>query len=309
MTELDQTHSAGLGARGRGPLRGVFAAALTPLSDAGNRLDRPAVAGLVDFYHRAGVDGIFVGGTTGESLMLDAAEREQLAETLIAAAAGRVKVAVNVGAQTTALTVRLAAHAMRSGADAVAVAPPPFFAFDDAALLAHFRAAAGAADPLPFYLYEIRQRTGYAIPVQVVHALAQAEPRFVGMKVSDPTWDELETYLATDLDVMVGAEALAQRGIAAGAVGVVSGLAGALPRHVIAALTGGDSAESISLGDLRAGLEQFPLHASGKLALIGQGVEIEPWVRPPLRQLTEDERNSHRVWMSEHVLPLTTAAS
>ncbi len=305
---MTATEKANLDARGRGPLHGVFAAALTPLTDGGERLDLPAVAGLIDFYCEAGIDGIFVGGTTGESLMLDVTEREQLAQAVITAAAGRLKVAVNVGSQTTALTVRLAAAAARAGADAVGVAPPPFFAFDDSSLLAHFRAAADAASPLPFYLYEIRQRTGYSIPVPVVREFAELEPRFVGMKVSDPTWEELETYLETGLDIMVGAEALAKRGIAAGGVGVVSGLAGALPRHVVAALDPASGA-SISLGDLRAGLEQFPLHASGKLALIGQGVQLETCVRAPLRELTEDERRLHAAWMAADVLPFVSGTA
>ena len=74
----------------------------------------------------------------GESLMLSDEERERLAGEAISAAAG-LTVAVNAGAQTTVSTVRLAGHAAAAGADAIAVAPPPFFAFDDESLLKHFR--------------------------------------------------------------------------------------------------------------------------------------------------------------------------
>jgi len=288
-----------------GPLRGVFAAALTPLTAAGAAVDLDAIPGLVDFYQRAGVDGLFVAGTTGESLLLDGDERQRLTDAVVTAA-GRLRVAVNVGAQTTAETVRLAEHAAASGAAAVAVAPPPFFAVDDAALLSHLATAAAAVAPLPFYLYEIRQRTGYPIPVNVVRELMQRAPNLIGMKVSDPTLEELERYLTAGLDVLVGAESLVTAGLARGAVGVVSGLAGALPGAVVEALAPSDLAAGPVLGELRAGMERFPFHAAGKLALILQGVQIEPWVRPPLRQLSTTEQRHLQSWLTTQLNAVDT---
>src|SRR6202012_1026350 len=75
-------------------------------------------------------------------------------------------------------------------------------------------------------------------------------------------------------------------GVERGAVGAVSGLAGALPRHVVDALGQHRGGRQSSLGTLRAGLERFPFHAAGKLTLIAQQVRIEPAVRAPLRPLT-----------------------
>lgn len=286
----------------RGPLRGVLAAALTPLRRDGEELDTDAIAPLVDLYVQAGLDGVFVGGTTGESLMLSLPERKRLAEAFVAAAGGRFPVAVHAGAQTTAATLDLITHAGESGADCVAVAPPPFFAFDEPALLTHFLAAAQACAPLPFYLYEIRQRTGYSIPLSVVQELRERVPHLAGMKVSDPTLEEVERYLASGLDVMVGAESLIKDGLARGAAGAVSGLAGALPRHVVGAVAGESARHPISLGSLRAGLERFPFHAAGKLALMAQHIAIEPDVRAPLRQLTAAERTDLEDWLAGGLL-------
>jgi dihydrodipicolinate synthase/N-acetylneuraminate lyase len=292
----------------RGPLRGVFAAALTPLTADGDQLDAHAVGELIDFYRRAGVDGVFVGGTTGESLMLSPEEREQLTAQVVSAGSG-LKIAVNAGAQTTAETMRLAAHAAATGVDAVAVAPPPFFGFDETSLLRHFEAAASACAPVPFYLYEIRQRTGYSIPISVVQSLADRVPQFVGMKVSDPTLEELERYLVPGLEIMVGAESLVLDGVERGAVGAVSGLAGALPRHVVDALGLQRGVRRFSLGTLRAGLERFPFHAAGKLTLIAQQVRIEPSVRAPLRPLTAGERTELEDWLAGGVLDAALGSS
>ena len=114
---------------------------------------------LADLYAGAGVDGVMVAGTTGESLLLTRPERERLAARFVDAAGGRFPVAVHAGAQSTADAVALASHAAEAGAAAVAAAAPPFFAFDQASLIAYFQALADACAPLPFYLYEIRQRT------------------------------------------------------------------------------------------------------------------------------------------------------
>ena len=121
------------------------------------------------------------------------------------------------GAQTTADTVALAAHAAEAGAaggrrDRAALLP----ARRDA-LLAHFVAAARACAPLPFYVYELEKASGYAIPVAVVERLRETVDNVAGMKVSDAPFAKVEPYLLEGLDVFIGAEALIGEGLAAGA--------------------------------------------------------------------------------------------
>ena len=79
---------------------------------------------------------------------------------------------MHVGAQTTRDTVALAEHAAEAGADGVAVIAPPYFALDEAELLAHFEAAARACEPLPFYLYEFVARERLRDPAAGHRAVA-----------------------------------------------------------------------------------------------------------------------------------------
>ena len=131
-------------------LRGSLAAAVTPLSDGGAALDEDAVAPYVDFLAAPGrLDGILALGTTGEGILLSVDERKRVAERFIEAGRGRLQVAIHAGAQTTADTVELAAHAADRGADAVAVIGPPYFTYDEEALYRHFAAAAEASGSLP----------------------------------------------------------------------------------------------------------------------------------------------------------------
>jgi len=269
-------------------LRGALAAAVTPLRN--ERLDTDAVGPYVDFLIEHGVDGLLALGTTGEGVMFPPAHRREIAHAFLGVAAGRIQVAVHAGAQTTHDTVALAEHAAEDGADAVAVIAPPYYALDDEELLSHFEAAARACAPLPFYLYEFEARSGYAIPLSVIDRLRGRAPNLAGMKVSDSPWERLEPYLVEGLDVFVGAEALLERGLAAGAVGAVSGLAGSFPDAVVPLVREPTPEAGQKAAALRAELQRFPFHAASKAALGFRGVPISPEVRAPLRGLTDDER-------------------
>jgi N-acetylneuraminate lyase len=269
-------------------LRGALAAAVTPLRD--ERLDAEAVAPYVDFLAGHGVDGLLALGTTGEGVMFPPAHRREIAQAFLDAAAGRIQVAVHVGAQTTHDTVALAEHAAAAGADAVAVIAPPYFALDEEELLAHFEAAARACAPVPFYLYEFEARSGYAIPLPVIQRLRERVPNLAGMKVSDSPWERLEPYLLDGLDVFVGAESLLERGFAARAAGAVSGLAASFPDAVVPLVREPSAQRSEKAGSLRAELQRFPFHAASKAALGFRGVQVGPEVSAPLRALTEEER-------------------
>ncbi|HSJ51720.1 MAG TPA: dihydrodipicolinate synthase family protein, partial [Actinomycetota bacterium] len=175
-------------------LRGAIAAAVTPLRDDGRALDEEAFGPLTRFLADGGLDGLLACGTTGEGLLLTVEERRRAAERYLEERPKGFQVAVHAGAQTTADTVALASHAVEAGADAVAVIAPPFFLLDQAEVLNHLLAAAEACAPLPFYAYEFAGRSGYAIPVDVVHRLREQAPNLVGMKVSDRPWTAVEPY-------------------------------------------------------------------------------------------------------------------
>ena len=275
-------------------LRGALAAAVTPLRDG--RLDEGAFRPYVDFLADSELSGLLALGTTGEGILFSVAERRQALELFVAAAAGRLDVAAHCGAQTTADTVALAEHAAASGAAAVAVIGPPYFQLDERALLEHFAAAAAACAPLPFYVYEFERASGYAVPLAVLHALRERAPNLAGLKVSDSPFERLQPYLIDGLDVFVGPEALIFEGISAGATGAVSGLAAAFPRAVAEVVAVPSAEGAARLGELRAGVERFPRHAALKFLLAESGVPLLEEVRPPLRGLTDPERDELRAW-------------
>jgi dihydrodipicolinate synthase/N-acetylneuraminate lyase len=263
----------------------TFAAALTPLRDDGASLDLDAFDSYLALLRGGGVDGVLLLGTTGEGMNLSVDERRAALER---ASGGSLAVIAHCGAQTTAATVALCEHAATTGVEGVAVIAPPYFVLDEEALLAHFIAAANACAPTPFYAYELQAASGYAIPPVVIERLQESADNLVGMKVSDAPFEKVVPYMLDGLHVFIGAEALIGQGLAAGAAGAVSGLASAFPEVVVDAVRTGDSSAA---GALRAKVERFPRHAALKEVVRARGIPIEPAVRPPLRGLTDAERD------------------
>jgi dihydrodipicolinate synthase/N-acetylneuraminate lyase len=286
-------------------LRGAIAAALTPLRDGGARLDEDAFGPYCDFLAGAGLDGLLAFGTTGEGVLFSVDERKRGVRLFVEASGGRLQIAAHCGAQTTADTVALAADAAEAGAAAVAVIGPPYFPLDPVAQLEHLSAAARACSPLPFYVYEFARASGYPIALDVLSRLREHASNFAGLKVSDTPWEAFQPYLLESLDVFVGPEALIHRGMAAGAVGAVSALASAFPLEVAAVVRNPTEEGAAELAELRASVERYPRQAALKRVAAARGVPLQPDVRAPLRDLTDDEAAELRAWLSN---ALTAAA-
>jgi dihydrodipicolinate synthase/N-acetylneuraminate lyase len=265
----------------------LIVAAATPLAPGGGALDEAAIWPMVGFLEDRGADGVFACGTTGEGILLDTDERKRAAVVFRAAVRGRL--IVHCGAQTTAETVVLAAHAGEIAADAVAVIPPPYFPLDADALTAHLLAAAEACAPLPFYIYAFAARSGYPVPLEVVARVRDAATNLAGLKVSESPFLKVEPFLDLGLPVFVGSEPLIPAAMARGALGAVSGLAAAFPEVVREALDTPDTAAEARLRTLRSAMEAHPFIASVKHVLRRRGVPINPDLRAPMRALSEAE--------------------
>jgi len=92
------------------------------------------------------------------------------------------------------------------------------------------------------------------------------------------------------LDVFIGFEPLVLEGLAAGAVGAVSGLASAWPEVTAELVHRKTDAADARVKALREALRDLSLPAVAKQVLLNEGVLAHADVRLPLRGLTPEER-------------------
>ena len=120
-------------------LRGVMAALLTPY-DQQQALDKASLRRLVQFNIQQGIDGLYVGGSTGEAFVQSLSEREQVLEIVAEEAKGKIKLIAHVGCVSTAESQQLAASAKRYGFDAVSAVTPFYYPFSFEEHCDHYRA-------------------------------------------------------------------------------------------------------------------------------------------------------------------------
>jgi dihydrodipicolinate synthase/N-acetylneuraminate lyase len=205
-----------------------MAAIATPFgSDGGPDLD--AFQAHVRWLGDAGLDGVFVAGTTGEGVLLEQDEVVALVERAVAAGAPRV--IAQIGRPSTRATVALAGRALAAGADGVAAYVPWFYPVTQVQLRRHFIALLEAAGGAPAFMYNIPPRTVNDLDPALAGELAQAG--FAGMKDSTGDFARHEAYLRAvdgrDFELYTGSEPLLLRSVRAGATGSISALANCAP--------------------------------------------------------------------------------
>lgn len=283
-----------------GPLSGLIPATHTPFH-ADGRLNLEAVDRQAALMVESGLQGVFVGGTTGEFASLGLAERKDLAAKWVEAAKGSIKVAVHVGHNCQGEARELAAHAKEVGAAAVAVVAPGYFRPTRIEELVDFCAPIAAeAAPLPFYFYDIPGMSG--VRVATSRFLSQAReriPNLVGLKFSNNDLVELQECVQLDggaFDVLFGSDECLLAGLCLGirgAVGSTYNFAAPLYQRIVKAFESGDiataRAEQIKSVRLVRALEKYGFLPASKVVMEMLGVDCGP-ARSPLRNLSPAER-------------------
>lgn len=283
-------------------IEGLIAAPFTPLSQDGE-INVDAIAAYSALLHRNEVAGVFVCGTTGESLSLTTAERMVVAERWVAVAPRELKVIIHVGHAGLKDAKTLASHAQQIGAGGVGAMPPCFFKpAGVGALVAYYRELAAAAPKLPFYAYHIPSMTGVNFPMLEFLAAAQGLiPNLAGIKFTYENlmdFAQCREYAGGRYDLLFGRDEILLCGLALGARGAVGStynFAAPLYRRLIAAFDAGDLAtaralqqKSIELiGVLNQSAGSFFTAAKAVMGLLG--VECGP-LRSPLPNITPAQR-------------------
>lgn len=167
---------------------GVWPALVTP-SNADNTINENVLRALIDYHIDKGVNGFYVGGTTGEGVFMPAAQRKQLAEVTLKHINGRVPVILHVGAVSTEEAIGLAQHGRDQGIVGFSSIIPPLYNSVES-IIRYYERLAASVD-LPFLAYLLNPSLdAYALINRLTHI-----PNLAGTKYTGPNMWEFRRIL------------------------------------------------------------------------------------------------------------------
>ena len=202
-------------------LKGIFPALMTAFKDDEARsLDCEKIIRHCRYLADNGVNGLYVGGSSGEMVLQSTAERKALLEAVMEAVEGRnMTVIAHVGSMSTADTLDLARHAESVGAHALSSVTPLYYKYSVREVMHYYERIAGET-ALPVIIYNIPALTGMTLNKDQLGDLLSI-PNIGGMKFTSSDFFQLER-LRTDFPDKIfynGSDEMLLSGLAAGADG------------------------------------------------------------------------------------------
>jgi len=249
---------------------------------------------------RAGVNGLFLLGTTGEGPLLTPEERKFFVEAVLSEANGMIPVVVYIGHDNLDISLDLAMHAKKAGASAVSVSPPTRYKFDQYELEEYFTSIANALNNFPIILYDIPAFLCNEIGAELLLRVHKRAPNVVGVKVSRTDWEEWLKYLQLSdrLAVLIGSDIYYLPLLLLGASGIISGPANIYPELYVTVFRAVKSGDFKVASECQALINKLcqTLNYGQPLAYIKEAVQRLGFnvgnVRPPLRSLNEAEKGA-----------------
>ena len=273
-------------------MKEVIVALATPFLNG--KLNIDGLRSHVESLVRAGVDGFFLMGTTGLGVALTTDEKRTVMN-VVKEAAGKKRLIAHVGAAVIDDVVSTSRDAAKLGMSAVASVPPLYYK-PDASALRRFYEKIRESSGLPVYIYNIPQNSGFN--VTPMHA-SQLREVVVGIKDSTGDIGQVASFVDLGLEVFNGADHAILPSLVMGAKGAVSAMANVVPElevRLMREYEEGNLDRAINIQRritrLRDAIKNYPTPAAYYWATtVLRGYELGG-VKEPLRNLTNDEKNS-----------------
>ncbi len=197
--------------------RGVFPALITPLTKE-EKLNVSALEKLLHYEIIAGADGFYIGGATGEGLLLDIPERKKLCEKSIEFIGKDKTKIVHITDINFRNTIELAKHAEACGADAISSIAPIYFKYDENDIYNYYKAIAESVN-IPLIIY-YTSAAGVNISTDLFCRLFEID-HITGVKWTSSNYYELIKLRerCPDANIFNGPDEMLVCGLSAGADG------------------------------------------------------------------------------------------
>ena len=187
---------------------------------------------LTQWFIDEGVQGLYVGGSSGECIYQTKEERKAVLEAVMEVARGKITIIAHIACNNTAESCELAAHAESLGVDAIASIPPIYFKLPPYAIAKYWNDMSAAAPNTDFIIYNIPQLAGVSLTVPLLKEMLK-NPRCIGVKNSSMPTQDIQMWKDEGAIVFNGPDEQLICGLAMGAVGGIGGTYAAMPELYI----------------------------------------------------------------------------
>ena len=211
---------------------GTGVAIVTPFQ-ADGQVDYDGLTNLVNYLIDNRIDYLVSLGTTGENATLSQEEKKKIFSHTAQVVAGRVGLVAGIASNNTLDVVEQIKQFNTTGYDAILSASPAYNKPTQEGIYQHYKAIAEAS-PLPIILYNVPSRTGSNVSAETTVRLAKDFKNIIGTKEASGNFDQLNQIMRDKPEgfiVISGDDPITLPMIALGAVGVISVVANAIPRH------------------------------------------------------------------------------
>jgi len=278
--------------------KGVFPAMTTKFT-AQNELDLPLFEKNLEAQIEAGVEGIILGGTLGESSVLATSEKETLVKFAVEKCGGRIPVVLNIAEGSTEEALRQAAYASKWGAKGLMMLPPMRYKTDHRETVTFFKTVANSTSlPVMIYNNPVDYKTEVTLDMfeELIECSNIQAVKESTRDVSNVT--RLKNRFGNRLKILCGIDTIAMEEMLMGAEGWVGGLVCAFPAETVALyrlVKAGQIDEALKIHRWFLPLLELDLHAKLvqyiKLAEAQTGIGSE-YVRAPRLTLVGKERET-----------------
>lgn len=297
--------------------KGIFPAVTTKFT-SDDKLDFDTFGKNLDAQLDAGVHGIIIGGTLGESSVLTSQEKDDLLNFTIEKVEGKVPVVLNIAEGATRDAIKIAEAAQKNGINGLMLLPPMRYKSDHRETVTYFKSIAASTD-LQIMIYNNPIDYRVEVTLDMFEELANSKNIDA---VKESTRDVVNVTRMINrfgdrFSILSGVDTLALESLLMGAKGWVAGLVCAFPRETVAIynlVQEGKIKDAIEINrwfmpllelDTYSKLVQYIKLAESE---VGLGTET---VRPPRLVLTGTEREMvlHTIREALKKRPVLTSAS
>lgn len=205
---------------------------VTPFDKEGDLAPDMALS-LIERHLEVGVQGFYVGGSSGEGFLQSVAERCEYMRFVADVTKKRVTLIAQVGALSSRDAHALAAFAAESGYDVISSTPPFYFNYTEQEVVGYYKDLAESS-ALPVLLYNTPGTTGRNLSVDAQIEMLRL-PNVIGSKHTDPNFFSAERLMQSVPGTILfnGPDEMLTGGLAMGMAGGIGSTYNLMPRHYL----------------------------------------------------------------------------